>query len=1193
MTRWMTVAGVGLCSLLLLSGPGAWAVTPAQEVEEDCSLQSDLVTPHKEWAKPSAGGPVRALFFVYTGAYDGSWEDMGTRVREVVELAQRFDIQADAVLFCGSGDKWVFHGQALGQERAERLLEKPYQLYVVAGFPLEKLPAKAQYLMLKQVAAGAGLVCCGPGAQEFMTAKRRLNPTPPELVAGLPSLDGKSPAQAFSAYRLKDGRGVWLNYDAAALAPSPEFTPRGLNTYDYRMLWVGRAALWAASREGQVAVSSVLGDQSLTVKQEAAGTAGEIILTAKNRQPLEVTVSEEIRRAADGVRALLAPVSVVIQPGQPARCGLGIPRLRDGDYFLDVIVKSKRGVEACGAGTFTVQSDFGVDQVKLERSFVESGETIKGTVTLRGAAPAGSALRMGFRDSYGRLLGRQDRPVVAGQADYPVEYTADAFSTMEMHVEALLISGGREVELKDALFTVPKRRQGDFQFVMWDAAMNDLGYYSCRQVQQAGYNVCLRGSFGESPQPAVLRACDVSLVPYSTRIMDDKDEHGFMKPMCWNDEPAVTQYVQEIVDHQKHLREQGVFVYSLGDEGVTLGCCVHPACLAAYRRYLAAQYGTIEQLNASWGTAYKSFDEVDLLDHKDNMENAAVRTCFPRWCDRQMFARYNLMQFSGRFARAYRALDPLSKTGFEGTGGFGDDYDQILGLNGFYGPYPSIGDDIIRSAAPPGLVNSNWMGYSKTGDALCDAAWRMVMKGKNSIWYWMWSGIGSWRGYLRPTLDFWPAINDLTEEMRPVRQGLGDLIMRSKLAHSGIAVVYSVPSALSSQVENSNQFTGAQPDHETWSQLTYDLGLDFRYVTSGMLTRGALDSGEFKTVVLLMQQALSPEEAAAIRRFAERGGTVIADVRPAIFDAHCKPVSPGPLDELFGIKRTGRGKALVAPLALKATVQGQAVDLQLPAAKLDLDVEATSGHALASAQKAPALIVNGVGTGRAILLNFQFSVGKAADPPTVAARRLLRFLYDVAGARGGVSVAAPDGQPLPMTETRAWRTGDALVFGVWRQMENAWFSPTASTVAGAPVPASLTFPAPRHVYDLRARRYLGRVSRVDAALRWGRASFYLALPYPIKGLRAGLTPASPRAGEPLTVDIALDVPGPAREQFAAWVEVTDPSGAHPLWGQRVVMLPRGRGRVQFPCAYNDLPGTWRVRATELFSRQTAEATWQR
>ncbi|MGQ9731406.1 MAG: beta-galactosidase trimerization domain-containing protein [Candidatus Zipacnadales bacterium] len=1182
-------------ALVAVIVPGLQAGTTPQEVDEDNSLASDLVTPHKDWATGYAGGKIRALFFLYTGPYDGTWEDTGTRVREAVELLQRFDIDGEAVLFCGRDENWAFHGLALGEERAERLLEKRYDLYVIGGFPFERLPAKMQYDILKQVAEGAGLLCCGPPAKDFMVDRRRLTPTPEALVKGIPPLDGKLPAEYVSAYQLGKGRGVWLNYSAYALTPSHPFTWRGLTEYDYWMLLVGRAALWAASCDGEISVVSVLAPEGVHVARGVGQPIGDIVLSTRAQQAREVTVELSLRGAQDGLNIPLGETKITLDPNQPLRLPVQLPVLCTGDYFVDVVVRSGRGVEACGAGLLTVESDFGIAEVTLDRTFIEQGETIHGTVLLRGPVPGLASLRVDLRDSYGRVLRRMDLRLETGRKEYRFEYTADPFATILMRATATLSLDGKEVETKEAEFTVPKRRHGRHNFVMWDAPRDVLGYYAVRKLREAGQDVFLLGSFSKSTQPPTLRALDASLVPYSTRILDPKDENGYMQPCCWNDEPAVTKHIQQIVDNQSALREQGVYVYSLGDEGVTLGCCVHPACIAAYRQYLAAQYKTIEALNASWGTEYASFDEVDLLDHKDNMEVAAAKTCFPRWFDRQAFARYNLMQFSRRFVEAYKVLDPQAITGFEGTGGFGDDYDLILNINGFYGPYPSIGDDIIRSAAPRSLVRSNWMGYSKTGDALSDAAWRMVMKGMSSIWYWMWSGIGNWRGYLRPTLDYWPMIEDLMAEMRPVRQGLGDLLLNVDMLHSGIAILYSVPSALSHRLEGGGQFINPHTTHSTWTQLTYDLGLDFRYLTTKMLMDGQLDTSEFKVLLLPMTQALSAAEAAAIRRFAENGGTVIADVRPGIYDGHCKPLMPGALDDLFGIERTGRGAGVESSLSLDVTLEDQTLEADLGKVRVDPDVRATIAQSLAQLplgdQETPVLLINKVGRGRAILLNFQLPTADPREPSAVAGRKLLAWLYRLSDTAAPITVTAPDGGPLPLTETRVWRTGAALVFGLWRHMENVWFSPKSGTQAGEPVPVRVTLPTPQHVYDLRAQRYLGRVTEINTRLRWGRATFYLALPYRIGPLKVNLSPRRPQAGEAITARLRLDVPDQTKETFAVYVEVLDPDGQEQLWGRQVVLLNGGRGEAQIARAYNDQTGLWRIRATELFSNQTAEARW--
>ena len=1193
MGRRMLACLACLSMVLAANVPAPGADTTAEEVEEDNSVASRFVTPHKPWGRGYVGGSVRALFLVHAGHSSGAWNDPGTRLREVVELAQRFDLKAEAILFAGSGSTWEFHGQKLGERRAERLLAKPYELYVIAGFPMEKLPARVQYLIIEQVAKGAGLVCCGPGAAEFMTPRRRIQPLPAMLADALPRLEGRNLADSVAAYRMGKGRGVWLNYGAPSLTPYHEFSFQRLAQYDYWMLLVGRAALWAASRDGVISMA-IAGTQPVRLRRSDAGPSGEVVLLVKASRPLAVRLEMELRRACDGWKKGLDAAEATLVPGQPARFSVAIPRLRAGEYFLDAVVRSQRGVESFGAGSLVIESGFGVDKVEVSQPFVERGERIAAKVVLRGTPPAGSLLHVRLRDSYDRILRQHEFPIAAGRTGYAFENQAEASATVLMRVEAAVVAAGEEVEMKEASFTVPKRRHGQFNFVQWDAPNDVLGYHAWRRLQEAGRGVSLIGSMGGlRAQPPVLRACDASVACYSTRILDEKDAGGRMKPVCWNHEPAVNEYVQKIVDNQKLLRQQGVFVYSLGDEGVTLGCCVHPACLAAYRRYLAAQYGAIEKLNASWGSAYKSFDEVDLLDRKDNMEAAAAKTSPARALDRQAFARVNLARFAGRFVAAYKRLDPEAVTGFEGTGGFGDDYDAILGTNTFYGPYPSIGDDLVRSAAPRALIRSNWIGYSKTADALADAAWRSMMKGVDSVWFWMWDGMGSFRGYLSPTLDFWPATAELTEEMRPVRQGLGDLLLRSTMAHSGIAVFYSVPSAICDQVHPGSEFISPQATHETWTGLTCELGLDFRYVTSAMLKRGALDPREFKVLLLPMSQAIGPEEAEAIRKFVEAGGTAIADVRPGIYDAHGKPIAPGALDDLFGIRRSGRGKAVRLPVSVKGSLEGRDVDVRFVQAGVDPDVLPAAAQALAKADQRPLVLANRVGAGRAILLNFQVPPpsGKEPDPGAAAARRLLGWLYKVAGAKAAVSTGSPQGDPLPMVETRVWKNGDALVVGLYRRMQCEWFAPKAGMSAGEPVAAKIRLPEPRHVYDLRAGRHLGRVTEIDARLRWGRANFYLLAAYEIQTPQVSLSSAAPAPGQTITASIRLGVPADASDRHAVWVEIIDPQGQRPLWGRQVVVLDRGAGRVQIPIAHNDLPGRWHVKATELFSNRSAEATW--
>lgn len=1171
------------------------AATTAEEIESDLSLESKFVTPHLAWGKPYSGGKLRALFFVYGGGYGPDWTECGTRYREAVELCQRFDLVPEGAIVDSGGGKWCFHGGKLGEDRAARLLAKPHDIIFIAGFGLDKLPAKMQYEILKQVVDGAGLVCIGPG-NEFMVAKRQVKPTPDALLQAVPTLPGTEagkwmkPGDYINAYKLGKGRGVWLNYGAHALSPSRPFTWRNLAEYDYRMLAVGRAARWAAGKESTVGLKTLLSDEDVRLGREDKALPGDVVITSA--KSMSATVALSLRRADDGLDLDLGKaVAVELKPDAPAVVPVILPRLRAGDYYLSAIVKSKSGVETSGARLLTIESPFGVGGVTTETDFVERGQKISGLLSVRGALPKSARLVLRFRDSYNRVLSQQEITPVANQTDYPFTYTAGPADTIVMRAEAVVLDGAGEVEARDAEFTVPKRRHGQFNFVMWDGPQDVLGYYAWRHLQDVGYNTCLLGSFGLSKQPSVMRMCDASLVPYSTRILDPKDENGVMKPVCWNHEPEVSEYVQKIVDNQINLRKQGVFVYSLGDEGVTKGCCVDPACIAAYRKWLQGQYGTIDKLNASWGEKYASFDEVNIKSNTDNMELQARQSCPPRWFDREAFARHNLAQFSGRFGDKYKLLDPEGITGFEGTGGFGDDYDEILAYNGFYGPYPSIGDDIVRSVAAREQVRSNWMGYSKTGDALSDAAWRMVMKGLDSSWYWMWDGIGSWRGVISPTIDYFECTADFLNEMKPVREGLGDLLLNSQWEHSGIGILYSLPSALAGGIEDGGTYVQPHQATETWLQMTYELGQDARFVTSGMLAKGVLTNSEFQVLCLPMAQALSPADAQAIRQFVQSGGTVIADVRPAIYDGHVKAVTPGLLDDVFGIKRQGRGKAQPADLELKGALGNETLDLKL-ATRVDPGVRADSAKALCMAGDVPVGLVNQFGKGKAILLNFQLQTPKEADEGATGARDVLAALYRFAGTHAPLQVASPSGGALPSTETRFWRNGDALVFGVWRQMKNAWFGPKSGTIAGEPVPARVTMRGAMHVYDLRNGKYLGQPRSFDTKLRWGRPSFYLALPYKLQGLKVAVDTAAPKRGQAVTATVTLPLPAKAKEKPTVYVEVFTPSGDQPLWGRCVKVLTGGKAQVQVPVAYNDAPGTWRVKATEPFSRLSAEASWK-
>ncbi len=392
------------------------------------------------------------------------------------------------------------------------------------------------------------------------------------------------------------------------------------------------------------------------------------------------------------------------------------------------------------------------------------------------------------------------------------------------------------------------------------------------------------------------------------------DEDGIMQPSCWNDEQAVRQQAASLAGHFIDARQHGVFVWSLGDEVDTQGACLSPHCAEAYRTYLREQYGTLAALNASWSTDFDAWEEVGLSDPNDNEEAAAKRAGnFPRWFDRQAFKSYSFVQVCGKYAAAFRAIDPKSRTGFEGAGRFdrGDDLDLIIRNSEFWSPYPGTADEVIRSIAPRDFPRANWMGYTKDADSLLQKYWRMVTRGTDAVWYWRWDCIGAFHGWLAPDLRPFPAVKEILEGSQFMRDGLGDVLFKSEMLDDGIAILYSYPSTFAHRLGDGATYGGYESAHVAAHTLIRDSGLQFRYITDRMLRLGEFDQNRYKVLFLPRAAAIGPQEAAVIREYVEQGGTVVADVRPGIYDGHCKPLEEGVLDDLFGIQRTGVEAAVV------------------------------------------------------------------------------------------------------------------------------------------------------------------------------------------------------------------------------------------------------------------------------------------
>ena len=912
--------------------------------------------------------------------------------------------------------------------------------------------------------------------------------------------------------------------------------------YDTAAEGVGRAILWAAGKEPPATLSIDPDGAAVALAGPVAGQA---------------TVSVTLRRR--GVQDWSLAAAPVPSPGA---LRFALPDALPADtYRLDAIARDAQGrVLAWATRPYEVQARRRVAAVVLEEPWSEPGGTVRGKAVLEGTEPyADERIELRVLDARRRVLLRQD---LASAREAAFSFVVAPWMPQLLTVEAILLAEGRELARAYAYCRVTTRNREGWNFLIWDTPKGTLAPYA--EASLAKHGVTLQLSGGNPPLHAA--AHDIGWVPYTTRIQAKTDPDGIMKPFCWNDRKAVDGHLAKLAEKYTPARQHGVFVWSLGDEVDTKGCCLSPHCLDAYRQYLREQYATVAALNASWGTDFADWGAIVLSDPKDNDEGASLRAGnYPRWFDRQAFQSWNFVQFCQAYRHAYEAIDPQAKVGFEGAGRFdkGDDIDLIVRNNTFWSPYPGTVDEVIRSIAPREFPRANWMGYTKDADSLLGKFWRMVTRDMDSVWWWRWDCIGRFHGWLAPDLRPFPAVAEILEDTRIVREGLGDLLLKSSMQDDRIAILYSYPSSMAQGLENGPTYGSYERSHKGAHQSVRELGMQFRYVTDRMLRLGEFDAGRYRVLLLPRAEAMGDAEAAVVRRFVEDGGLVLADVRPAIFDGHLKPRAKGALDDLFGIVR----QELPAARALK--------DASLGAPQADPGIALAGGTAAQVLDGVPLRIAKTTGKGRAILLNFDWSTfPNLALPDTDEAHAAwLAEIFAQAGVQAPLQIRGADGRRARHVETVRWQNDRVQILSLFREG------------AGETEKATVQLPAPAVVHDLRTGASLGRRTAFAATIRPNRPSWYALLPESAPKPQIVL-PATARPGDVVPVRVA--VPGAAGlHAFRATVRFDGRELPH--FARNVLA---GARPVEFvlPMALDDLPGAYDLRLEDRYTGEAATAS---
>ncbi len=1000
--------------------------------------------------------------------------------------------------------------------------------------------------------------------------------------------------------------------------------------WEYQYSLLARAVLWAARGEGSVRFRRL----------DASPEGGLVLVLASPLVPtvdVEVGVRSESGTVLSTQTRRLAFVDGEGRLNLPAS-DLALAAWPGGRSVVDVIVRDPAtgatlqwgwaGLDAPKAASLT--------GLRSNASVYREGDTL--SLVARAAGDlAGLTLRVRFADDLGRLRAVEEAPARGERTFF---HRLDHVLGKRVVVAAELVDAkGRVVDTirhEPIVVAARERRRNEYRGLLsFETPVHYLAEGRLRRLREKAMDTSFtwggevndeldmpRGWFGvywydrgpttpEGMEKAIAefhRTGDVDSLPYLVKkeLYRRTGETRFLVRSPSFDDPLVQERLRGLA--RTAARAKAVYnmdYYFVGDEG-SLGSYADPVdfcwgrhTLAGLRAWLREQYGSLDALNRSWGSRHGDWDAVLPL----TTEAARREGRFAPWADHRTY-------MEASFARAYQTVrdgvregDPEGRIALSGTQVTnpwnGCDWHRLDAVIDDFLSYSGGNQwDIHRSFAKPGARIGFWTGYGRSGAAVKHEVWTAALQGVlHPQLFWS-------PAIVNPDMTFSRSGRDLGEAFQALRfEGIGRLLMEAERLDDGVAVHYSMPSVHAAGVlgrhdreEAKRGGTSFPANRDGWVGLLDDLGLSFRFAAAPQVEEGAL-AGK-RVFVLPHSTALSDREAAAIRRFVEEGGVLLADAGAGLFDEHVAWREAGALDALFGVTAPPP-RARVAPAervqgAVRVTRDGSALGLQARdlagLEAMEPAVRASTGRALARVGATDVAVVSRVGRGRAVYLN---ALLDRPGPAREAWRPLLRAVLADAGVRPAVVVADPGGRPVSRVRVARYRFGEdevvALLSG--RLDVKTSFGRDGVTVyedaeSGRVVRHEVNVALPRaaHVTNARTGEFLGETGRIRTTLTAGDA-LVLALG-PARTSLSLEGPARAKRGE---APVFTASASSAARRLLRW-HVWGPDGAFLPEYARVSVEEAATAAFVLPSALNDAGGEYRVRVTDVLRGASAEAT---
>ena len=1146
-------------------------------------ISHEFVTPHEKWYKPMAEKMPELL---YACSILGSNEDASRR--QIVELAQRMDLQYTFIPLLTKCLGIVGNG-SFGVNKAD--MDKILDAYSIERFRALKSVPKAALIqginfkahdangalaaeIAKLQAKGTKIIFfnCQSIPKKLLGKKIRI-PAHWKLIPAF------KPMTNLNRYINNFQNNAEFAYSSAHYLqihnfPStpkeytdhstPAYISRDFPFWEYQYLPLMKALI---ERSGVKMPAAML-----NVVQNGRDLVFDLQSAKAFQGSLEVVFKSMDRHCDAKV------VKQVALKGGKQQITLPLPHLPGGIQIAHCrLLNAKQAVCDVGAIKITTPE---IASVKVKFTAPDRCYSYKKAVTFNVESekflPA-DKLVVRVEDTEFREVYRSEKAAGANHA-FSINLTAP-FTTLN-RVIAELYRNGKLITRTMGEFSFADRRLDptDYHAGMWGGRLiltpmlKNLGFdlfsgSALRNNVATGY---LRNLLNHGFFPLMLNFGAVAVPRNASRTYRGDVATDPVRVPCYSD-PVFRKKADELIKQHvdtNQMRYYTCIYHQLGDEmflGSTV--CFSPHCLKYFRSEMQKQYKTIANLNAVWGRNYKSFDEVTPLQRKavENSSNLAP------WLDHKVFmSRVYAERFIGARAQTIQKHVPGAKVGMSGTQipGYGYDWWQLMKYIGCIAYYGGVQRALVNDFAPAERLTGQWGGGYTSSHTLFEPyqrapQWSNLFMGANTSWNWhgsAYNGDGSPSENLKAYAD----------EFNLLKRGIGKLLLAAGTDNRKVAVVYSQASLFTAMAggigisEWQNTQTG-------WNALLRDLKVDFRFISYENLADPSFKLDNFKVIVLPMMLAISEAERSRLVKFAEKGGTVIADVSPGRYDNHGKRIAKTVLDKLFPA-HTGAITPKTTQLK-QDTLQGS---FRLAEPALATCVETRCG-------KGKGVLLN-------IMLNSYQAVslggvgGETASAKSGSAlycdsmQKTLKKLLSQAGIRSHAAVTDVKGNLVP-SESVLKIDGCNSYFGLLRG-SGTRAMPVRINHEKAPV-VTVKLPVSGVIYDVRTGKILAKGDTFKVKAPYGYGQLFAVLPAEVKA-PAVKAPAAVKAGSVVTCSVRS---AGAQGATVYRLEVRDPAGKEQRIYARNTRFETPEGKFTFQIPYNAAAGKWQLTVIHVASQQ--------